>query len=343
VSDVSFVEHNKGGVTMKRLKLAAWCVGLFAACATVPVSQAADAKFPSRPVRLLVPYAPGGATDNTARLLANKLSEVWGQQVIVDNRAGGSGIIALELASNAAPDGYTLLVGNVSTNAINESAFAKQMKFKPSRELTGVTNLIELPHFFLVSGAVPVSSLKELVALAKKQKLSYASAGIASYPHLDVARFLKAAGIEMTHVPYKGGAGQMIPALISNETQFAFLNIASTIGQLKAGRLKALTTSWPTRRPEFPEVPTMAEAGFPGIGTNAWNGLFAPAKMSKPLLNQIFADVVKAMESPDMKAALDKQYMSVVVNTSPADFQKFVEADVKKWRQVIEENHIQIE
>lgn len=328
---------------MKRFKLAAWCVGLLVSCATVAAAQTTEEKYPNRPVRLLVPYAPGGATDNTARLLASKLTETWGQQVIVDNRAGGSGIIALELASNAAPDGYTLMVGNVSTNAINETAFAKQMKFKPSQTLTGVTNLIELPHFFLVSGAVPVSNLKELIALAKKQKMSYASAGVASYPHLDVARFLKAAGIEMTHVPYKGGAGQMIPALISNEAQFAFLNIASTIGHFKSGRLKPLTTSWPTRRPEFPEVPTMAEAGFPGIGTNAWNGLFAPAKVPKPLLNRIYADVVKAMEAPDMKAALEKQYMSVVLNKSPAEFQKFVESDVKNWAKVIQDNNIKIE
>jgi tripartite-type tricarboxylate transporter receptor subunit TctC len=328
---------------MKRLKLAASCVGLVASCAIISASLAAEGKFPTHPVRMLVPYAPGGATDNTARLLANKLSEIWGQQVIVDNRAGGSGIIALELASNAAPDGYTLMVGNVSTNAINETAFAKQMNFKPSQTLTGVTNLIELPHFFLVSGAVPVSNIKELIALAKTQKMSYASAGIASYPHLDVARFLKAAGIQMTHVPYKGGAGQMIPALISNETQFAFLNIASTIGQMKTGRLKPLTTSWPTRRPEFPDVPTMAEVGFPGIGTNAWNGLFAPAKLPKPLLNQIYADVVKAMNAPDLKSALDKQYMSVVLNKSPAEFQKFVVDDVNKWRQVIQENNINIE
>lgn len=328
---------------MKRWKVAAWCMGVFASGLGLSAAHAAEQRFPTRPVRMIVPYAPGGATDATARLLGNRLSEMWGQQVIVDNRPGGSGIIALELAANANPDGYTLFVGNVSTNAINESALAKTLKFKPSQALTGVTNLIELPHFFLVSGAVPVSNIKELIALAKKQKMSYASAGVASYPHLDAARFCKAAGIEMTHVPYKGGAGQMIPALISNETQFAFLNIGSTIAHFKAGRLKPLTTSWPTRRPEFPDVPTMDEAGFPGIGTNAWNGLFAPAKLPKPMLQRIYADVVKAMNMPDTKAALDKQYMSVVVNGSPAEFQKFVEADVAKWRKVLEENQIKIE
>jgi len=325
-----------------------YCIGHAAGFALLGVLTAlpaagGEAAYPVRPVRLIVPYAPGGATDITARQLAQRLTDAWSQQVIVDNRAGGSGAIALELTAQAVPDGYTLMVGNVSTNAISETAFAKQLKVKPSRELTGVTNLIELPHFFLVSAAVPVSNLKELIARAKTQKMSYASAGVASYPHLDSARFLKAAGIEMTHVPYKGGAGQMIPALIGNETQFAMLNMASTIAHFRAGRLKPLTTTWPTRRPEFPDVPTMAEAGFPGIGTNAWNGLFAPAKIPRPVLAKVHADVVKAMESPEMKAALDKQFMTVVVNRSPAEFQKFVEAEVKKWGAVIVDNKLVIE
>jgi tripartite-type tricarboxylate transporter receptor subunit TctC len=328
---------------MQRLNLRSVWLGLFLLCTAVPLLHAAEERFPVRPVRLIVPYAPGGATDIIARQLGTKLSEMWGQQVIVDNRPGGSGIIALDLAVNATPDGYTLLVGNVSTNAINETAFAHTMKFKPSRALAGVTNLIELPHFFLVSTAVPVSNIKELIAYAKTHKMAYASAGVGSYPHLDVARFLKAAGIEMTHVPYKGGAGQMIPAIISNEVQFMMLNMASILPHIRAGRVKPLTTTWPTRRPELPDVPTMAEAGFPGIGTNAWNGLFAPAKISKAMLMRIHADVLKAMQSPDMKAALDKQFMSVVVNKSPAEFQKFVEGEVQKWGQVIVDNKIKIE
>jgi len=328
---------------MKRFGFSGLCFGLFLSFAAIPMSQAAEKSFPIRPVRVLVPYAPGGATDNTARLLAQKLTDVWGQQVIVDNRAGGSGIIALDLAANAAPDGYTLFVGNVSTNAINETALAKNLKFKPSRALTGVTNLIELPHFFVSSAALPVSTLKDFIAYAKTHKTAYGSAGVASYPHLDCARFAKAAGIEMTHVPYKGGAGQIVPALISNEVQLSFLNMASTIAHIRAGRIKALVTTWPTRRPELPDVPTTVELGFAGIGTNAWNGLFAPAGVPKPLLAKIHADVVKAMEAPDMKATLDKQFMSVVVNKSPAEFQKFVDEEVKKWRDVLEENKIKIE
>lgn len=316
---------------------------LFAlASAGAPAQQAKD--FPSRPVRFVIPYAPGGATDITARQLQSRLSEAWGQPIIIDNRPGASGNIALELAARATPDGYTLFVGNVSTNAINETTF-RSLKVKPSRDFTGVTNLIELPHLWTVNPQLPVSSLKELVEYVKKtgKRLNYASAGVGSYPHLDTVKFLKIAGIEMTHVPYKGGAGQMIPAIMGNEVQFMFINMASSISNIRAGRIKALAITSPARRPELPNVPTVAEAGFPGVGTNAWNGLFAPAGIPKPLLNRIHADVVKVMESPAMKEQLAKVFMSVVVNKSPGEFQQFVLAEVKRWGQIAIENNITVE
>jgi tripartite-type tricarboxylate transporter receptor subunit TctC len=308
-----------------------------------PAAHPAE-KFPQRPVRLIVPYAPGGATDITARLLQQGISELWGQPVIVDNRAGASGNIALELAAKSAPDGYTLQVGNVSTNAINETTFAS-LKIKPSRDLTGVTNLIQLPHLWVVSTAVPASSLKELVDHAKKSggKMNYGSAGVGSYPHLDAVKFLKHAGIEMTHVPYKGGAGQMIPAIMGNEIQFMFINLASSLPNIRAGRIKPLATTWPTRRPELPNVPTVAEAGYPGFGTNAWNGLFAPAGIPKPLLNRIHADVVKVMESPATKDALAKVFMTGIVNRSPEEFQRFVQEEIKTWGKIVVENNIKVE
>lgn len=302
-------------------------------------------KYPTRPVRLLVPYAPGGATDITARQLSDGLTKTWGQQVIVENRAGASGNIALELAARATPDGYTLFVGNVSTNAINETTFAKVLKIKPSRDLTGVTNLIQLPHLWVVSTAVPASSLKELIQYAKKSggRMNYGSAGVGSYPHLDTARFLKAAGIEMTHVPYKGGAGQMIPAIMGNEVQFMFINMASSLSNIKAGRIKPLAITTAARHPELPNVPTTAESGFPGMGTNAWNGLFAPAGIPKSLLNRIHADVVKVMESPAMRESLSKVFMAVVVNKSPAEYQRFVLDEIKRWGKVVIDNNITVE
>lgn len=316
---------------------------LAAAIAAGPVAHAAE-KFPQRPVRLIVPYAPGGATDITARQLQTKISEVWGQPVIVDNRAGASGNIALDLAAKSAPDGYTLFVGNVSTNAINETTFSS-LKVKPSRDLTGVTNLIQLPHLWVVNPGIPASTLKEFVAYAKKSgaKLNYGSAGIGAYPHLDAVKFLKIAGIEMTHVPYKGGAGQMIPAIMGNEVQFMFINMASSLPHIRTGRIKPLAITTPERRPELPNVPTTAESGFPGVGTNAWNGLFAPAGVPKPVLNRIHADVVKVMESPEMRASLAKVFMSVVVNKSPQEFQQFVLQEIKEWGKIVVENNIKVE
>ncbi len=336
--------HQRNMTPMKIRARAALVTGLCLALMTASASAQQPAKFPIKPVRLMVPYAPGGATDITARLLADRMKEFWAQPVIVDNRPGASGNIALELAAQAPPDGYTLFVGNVSTNAINESIF-KALKVKPSRDLTGVTNLIELPHLLVASTAVPASNLRDLVAHVKKTgaRLNYASAGVGSYPHLDAVVFLHAAGIEMTHVPYKGGAGQMIPSVMGNETQFMFINLASTLTQIRAGRLKPLATSWPTRLPELPDVPTVAEAGYPGIGTNAWNGLFAPAKIPAPLLNRIHSDVLKVMESAPMKEALAKVMMSAVVNKSPVEYQAFVQQQTQKWAKVVRDNNVTAE
>ena len=320
------------------------CTLLAALCAAAAVSAGAAEKFPVRPVRMIIPYAPGGATDITARQLQPRISELWGQPVIVDNRAGASGNIALELAGRSAPDGYTLFVGNVSTNAINETTFSS-LKVKPSRDLTGVTNLIQLPHLWVVNPSIPASTLKELVAYVKKSgaSLNYGSAGVGAYPHLDAVKFLKLAGIEMMHVPYKGGAAQMIPAIMGNEVQFMFINMASSLPHIRTGRIKPLAITTLERRPELPNVPTTAESGFPGVGTNAWNGLFAPAGIPKPVLNRIHADVVKVMESPAMKASLEKVFMSVVVNRSPAEFQQFVLQEIKDWGKIVVENNIKAE
>lgn len=251
----------------------------------------------------------------------------------------------LEVAAKATPDGYTLMVGNVSTNAINETTFAKTLSIKPSRDLTGVTNLIELPHVYAVNPGVPATNLKEFVEYVRKSggKLNYGSAGIGTYPHLDAARFLKAAKVEMTHVPYKTGGAGMVTGILGGEVQLIMVNLASTYPHIKAGRMKALATTWPTRRAELPDVPTMAESGFPGIGTNAWNGLFAPAKLPKPLLAQIHSTVVKTMEAPEMKETLAKSLMSVVVNKSPAEYQRFIEDEVKKWSTVVRDNDIKVE
>lgn len=302
--------------------------------------------WPNRPVRIIVPYAPGGATDITARHVANRLNETTGQPIVVDNRAGASGIIAIELAAKSTPDGYTLLVGNVSTNAINETTFAGRLKVKPSQALAGVTNLIELPHMFVASNQVPVRNMREFVDWAKKQpprSVNFGSSGIGSYPHLDGVRLGRAAGFEATHIPYKGGAAQMLPGIAGNEVQYMLINLASGLPFVQAGRIKAIAATTEKRLPQLPDVPTMAEAGLSGIGTNAWNGMFAPAGVPKPVLAQIHARVKSLMEAPEMRAALAKSFMTVVVNDSPAAFDVFVRDEVQKWGKVVRENNIKVE
>jgi tripartite-type tricarboxylate transporter receptor subunit TctC len=301
--------------------------------------------YPNRPVKMLIPYAPGGATDIIARHISPKLQEALGEPFVVDNRPGASGNIALEAAAKAAPDGYTLLVGNVSTNAINETTFADVLQTRPSRDLVGVSKLVEIPHVLVAAVSFPPNSVAEMIEWAKRNpgKLNYASAGLGTYPQLDMLRLLKASGIEATHIPYKGGAGQMLPALMSGEVQVAFINLASTIEQIKAGKLKAIATTMPTRLAELPNVPTMTEQGFPGIGTNAWQGLFAPAATPKPIVDKLYAAVVVVLSRPEMKEMLARQLMTVALSNSPQEFTDQVRVETQAWAEVVRDNKVKIE
>ncbi len=245
----------------------------------------------------------------------------------------------------AVPDGYTLFVGNVTTNAINETTFEQVLgKLRPSRDLVGITNLIEIPHVVAAHPGLPVADVKQLVEYARKNpnKLNYASAGIGSYPHLDMVLFARVTGMQVTHIPYKGGAGQMVPSLMGNETQVAFLNLGSTIEHLRAGRLKALATTAPQRLAELPNVPTMAEQGFAGQGTNAWNGLFGPAALPKPILERIFNDTVKVLSTTELRDSLGKLLMQVAPSKSPEAYTAFVRSETAKWAKVIRENNIKV-
>lgn len=313
------------------------------ACSGAQAQSAAD--YPNRPVKIVVPYAPGGVTDIIARHLAPRLQEALGQPFIVENKPGASGNIALEFSAAAAPDGYTLFVGNVTTNAINENTFADKLKIKPSRALVGISRLVDTPHMVIASAAFPPTNIAELVAWAKQNpgKLNYASAGIGSYPDLDFRKFARVTHIEATHIPYKGGAGQMVPSLLANETQVAFMNLASTVEHVKAGKLKALATSMPARLAELPDVATMTEQGYPGIGTNAWQGMFAPAATPKPVVDKLHAAVVKVLNEPEMKAMLARQLMAVNTSASPQEWTDQVRAETQAWGEFIRENHISVE
>ena len=320
------------------MKFSAW---LF--CLAVAFPAAAQDAYPSKPVKVLVPYGPGGATDIIARIVAAKLTESLGQGFLVENRPGANGNIALEATAKAAPDGYTLLVGNVSTNAINENIYASQLTIRPSRDLIALTKLVEIPHIVVANASFPANNIAELIALAKKDpgKINFASVGMGSYPHLDMERFMKASGTEMTHVPYKGGAGQAIPAIIAGEVQLAFFNMASLLPHIRSGRLKALAAVPAQRLPELPNVPTLAEQGFPGIGTNAWQGLFAPAATPGPVVDKIYTAVAAVLARE--KTGLAEKMMTVDVSPSPAAFTAQVRRETQAWGEFLRDAKIKIE
>ena len=313
----------------------------------LPLAASAQsaADYPNRPVKMVVPYAPGGVTDIIARHIAPKLQDVLGQPFVIENKPGASGNIALEFVAAAPADGYTIFIGNVTTNAINETTFADKLRMKPSVALVGISRLVDTPHMVIASPEFPPNNMAEMVAWAKKNpgKINYASAGVGSYPDLDFRKFAKVTGIEATHIPYKGGAGQMVPSLMTNETQVAFMNLASTIQQIRAGKLKALATSMPTRVPELPDVATMTEQGYPGIGTNAWQGMFAPAATPKAIVDKLHAAVVQVLNDPEMKAKLAKQLMAVNTSASPQEWTEQVRAETQQWGEFIRENNIKIE
>jgi tripartite-type tricarboxylate transporter receptor subunit TctC len=314
-------------------------------CSLFAVSAAHAQDYPTKPVRILVPYGPGGATDIIARIVAQRLGESLGQSFVVENRPGANGNLALEAVAKAPADGYTLLVGNVSTNAINENIYASQLTIRPSRDLVGIAKLVEIPHIVVASAALPANNIAELVALAKKDpgKINFASVGVGSYPHLDMERFMKAAGIQFTHVPYKGGAGQAIPAMIGGEVQLAFFNMASLLPHIKSGRLKALAAIPAQRLPELPQVATLGEQGFPGIGTNAWQGMFAPAATPKAVVDKLHGAVLAVLTKPDTKEGLAKQMMSVEVSKSPQEFSEQVRRETLAWGDFLRAARIKID
>jgi len=318
-----------------------------ASLAALPFAAAAQPadSYPSRPVRILVPYAPGGATDIIARIVAAKLTDSLGQSFVVENRPGATGNLALEAVAKAPADGYTLFVGNVSTNTINENTFADKLAIKPSRDLVGIAKLVEIPHIVGASTAFGPNTIPELIAEAKKNpgKINYGSAGIGSYPHLDMEKFERAAGMQLTHVPYKDGAAKMVPALLANEIQVAFINLSSTLPNIRAGKMKALATAAPRRLPELPDVPTLAELGYSGVGTNAWQGMFAPAATPKPVVDKIYHSVAAVLTNPEMKANLGKQMMTVELSKSPQEFTELVRKETQGWGDFLREAKIKIE
>jgi tripartite-type tricarboxylate transporter receptor subunit TctC len=321
---------------MKRLGPILLSALLFAVGAT---AAAAQEKYPSRAVKVLVPYAPGGATDIVARILGDEMQKITGQPFLIINKPGAFGVLAIEEMIKAEPDGYTLMIGNVSTNAITPVIYAKKLSADYAKSVTAVTNLVDVPAFLLVSAAndFPPKTVPEFIAHAKKNpgKVHYGTVGIGSYPHYDMAYFAKRAGdLDLAGLPNKNGASGVIQDMLRGDAQAAFLNVASTAGQVQAGKLRPLAVVNHTRLPEYPNVPTMKEVGFADVGTVAWNALFAPAATPKPVLETLFHAVTIALETPDVAKKLELQHFNVVPNKSLDEAHTWLANEMEHWRAI---------
>jgi tripartite-type tricarboxylate transporter receptor subunit TctC len=298
----------------------------------------AQDKFPSKPVKILVPYAPGGATDIVARIVAEPMRQSLGQSFVVENKPGAFGILAIEEMARARADGYTLQVGNVSTNAITPVFFASKLKVNYDRDVVPVTNLIDVPAFLVVTTTnFSVKDVKELIDYGKKNpgKLRYGTVGAGSYPHFDMAYFAKRAGdLDMVAIHNKAGAAGVISDMITGDTQVSFLNVASTAAQVRAGKLKPIAVVNHERLAAYPDVPTMAEVGFPDVGTVAWNAMFAPAGTPKPVLETLHKAAVEALQAPAAKEALTKQNFNIVPSKSVDEAKAWLAGEIATWQKI---------
>jgi len=289
--------------------------------------------YPSRPLRMIVPFPPGGGTDTLARIIAQKLNEAWGQPVVVDNRGGANGTIGAALAAKADPDGYTMLIA-VSGFAANPSIY-KDLPFDSLKDLVAVTQFSTNPSVVAVHPSLPVKTVKELIAFVKARpdEVNYASSGNGSPPHLNAEMFKFMTGVRMTHVPYKGGGPATI-AVVAGEVPIYFMAPPQAAPFLKSGRLRALAVTGEKRDPAFPHLPTVAEAAVPGFAMTNWYGLFVPAGTPDAAVRKLHAEMVRIVNFPDVKARLARMG-NTVVGSTPEEFAAFLKAEIAKIARVV--------
>ena len=301
----------------------------------VGASGALSQSYPVKNVRIIVPFAPAGSTDITARIIAQKLTDAWRQQVIVDNRAGAGGNIGAELVAKAAPDGYTLLLATTGVMAINHRLY-KTLPYDAMRDFAPVTQIGGLPLILIVHPSLPVKSVTELIALAKAKpgQLSYASSGVGGATHMTAEVFRMLAGVDIVHIPYKG-SGQAMVDLISGQVGMAFDQITSSLPHVESGKLRALAVTSARRFASVPNLPTMAEAGVTGYEAVSWNGIAAPAGTPKDIVARIQGEIARVLQLPDIKERFFKDGIEPVGST-PEQFAAHIRSERAKWEKVVE-------
>jgi len=301
--------------------------------AAVPGALAAEAAYPNRPVRVVVPFTPGSATDALARTLGPKLSEMWGQQVVVDNRGGAGGTIGANIVAKATPDGYTLLL-NSASHAINATLYPK-LPFDTVRDFAGITMVASVPNVLVVGTQVPSKTLKELIDLAKSKpgELNYGSAGVGAASHLNGEMFNSAAGVKMVHVPFKGFSEQLVE-IYAGRVQMTWAPVILALSHIQAGRLRPLAVSTAKRSTSLSSVPTVAEAAIPGFVYDPWFAVFAPAATAKPIVKELNRAIVKTLDMADVRQQLQR-LGAEPVSTTPEETDKYIRTEIEKLGKVV--------
>jgi len=325
----------------KRLALLLTAVVATSAAYAQPAATGSGQAYPAKPVRVIVPFSPGGATDIVTRVVAQKLSELWSQQVVVDNRAGASGNIGGELAAKSPPDGYTLFMTSGSIVTANQHLFRK-MPFNPEKDLAAVTNVASGPQAIVVHPTFPTKTLKEFIALAKSKpgSLTYGSAGVGTQTHLAAENFLYTAGIDLVHIPYKG-EGPAVVDLIGGQIFMVTPNLSAAIGFVQQGKLRALAVTSKERSKQLPNVPSASET-LPGFENLGWFGFMVPAGTPRPLIDRIHQDTAKALQASDIRTRFEQLGMVPVGNT-PADFANAIREESARWAKIIKQRKLQVE
>lgn len=294
----------------------------------------AQQSYPTKPMRLVCPFPPGGTTDLVARLIAMKLTEAWGQQVVVDNRPGAGGVIGTEMVAKAVPDGYTILLGSITTHAVNPALY-KSLDFDAVKDFAPVSLVVSSPQLLAVHPAVAAKSVKELIALAKAKpgQLNYGSAGTGTSPHLTFELFKRMASIDVVHVPYKG-TGPAITDLVGGQVQTMITGVVALMPHVKSGKLRALGVTSAKRVAALPDVPTVAESGVPGFDVSSWFGVFLPAHTPGPIVMKMNAEIRRTLEQPSVRQRLIDQGADPSSNT-PEEFAAYVKTEMARWGEVV--------
>jgi tripartite-type tricarboxylate transporter receptor subunit TctC len=312
---------------------------LLAALALLPGAAPAQVTYPTKPIRLIVPSPPGDGSDLMARAIGDKLAQAWGQPVVVDNRQGAGGRVGTEAAAKAAPDGYTLIMGNAGSHGIN-AALYKDLPYDVERDFAPITQVMRAPNVLVVTPSLPAKNVTEFIALLKANpgKYSYGSGGNGSSAHFTAELFKSMAGVDIAHIPYKG-ATPALTDVIAGEVVMFMGNLPPAMGHIKAGRVRALAVTTAQRTPLAPDLPTVAESGLPGFETVAWFGLFAPAGTPREIVDKLRDEVAKIIQQPDVRERIATLGGEPVGNT-PAAFAVIVRDDVAKWKKVAREAKI---